>query len=135
MSIKKQLLILLPLFLILAALLYLVLTDRGDNNIITDPKIIYEDGRPFIAAQFRNPTNTPYQNLNLQINILESWRNLSGAAKAETDEVLPGITWFFKAPLALPEGKTISAGLLNCQSSSPYKAGTDLVINCKLRID
>jgi len=129
---KKQLLTLLSLGLILAALIYLVITGRGDSNIVTDPRIIYEDGRPYITAQFRNPTDTPYKNLNLHINILKSWRNLFGTARAETVEVLPGITWFFKSPIVGLEGKDIPNGSLDCRSVSPYKDGERLIINCKV---
>lgn len=128
---KKQLLILLPLILILATLLYLLFTSQGDSNIISDPRVVYESGVPYITAQFRNPTDSKYQNLNLQINILESWRNVSGVAQAKTDAVLPGITWFFKSPIALFEGKPLPAGTLNCRSVSPYKDGEKLVINCQ----
>jgi len=130
---KKQFIILLPLLLIIVALSYFIITGRGDKNILTDPRIIYEDGRPYLTAQFRNPTETPYQNLNLHINILESWRTAIGGAQAQTIEVLPKITWFFKSPVSMSAHKNIPEGPLTCRSVSPYKDGAILIINCKTK--
>lgn len=135
MSIKKQILIIFPLCLILAALLYFIKAEQKNINPIANPQIVHDNGRYHVVAQFRNPTDTPYKNISLQINILASWRKIAGSTLIETEELLPGITWFFKAPLAPSDGRELVAGALNCRAKSAYQNGSKLIINCLSAVD